>query len=288
METVSYKHALDLFAAITPVTLENDALSMADATSFNRLFNRIVRKGWEWLWWPQLMNFEERLFRDSWAAGDYAAGAEVWSEEQGLYYVALEAATSADVPGVAAAWEEMTQIDAYVEYEQIGKTAFSQVQEVWSANYRTTRPALRLPWEYDERGIHITAVGGGQTVWVRFRRKVPTFRGATWASDGTYAAGNIRYFASGTDEFEGDFWECVTATSAAESPITHPAKWSKLEIPAFLLDFAVHGAKIGFTEGETELSAVLMSAEGRLWELLYDERDKLQRGTRQIARSANL
>lgn len=29
----------------------------------------------------------------------------------------------------------------------------------------------------------------------------------------------------------GDFWQCVTATNAGESPTTHPAKWRKLKLP---------------------------------------------------------
>jgi len=32
----------------------------------------------------------------------------------------------------------------------------------------------------------------------------------------------------------GDFYECVSAASAGQSPGTHPAKWVKLEIPHFL------------------------------------------------------
>lgn len=31
--------------------------------------------------------------------------------------------------------------------------------------------------------------------------------------------------------YNGDWYECVTATSAGESPASHPAKWAKLEIP---------------------------------------------------------
>lgn len=33
--------------------------------------------------------------------------------------------------------------------------------------------------------------------------------------------------------YEGDWYECVAATAAGESPASHPAKWRKLEIPNF-------------------------------------------------------
>lgn len=32
--------------------------------------------------------------------------------------------------------------------------------------------------------------------------------------------------------FNGNFYQCVTATSAGESPATAPAKWSLVQIPA--------------------------------------------------------
>jgi hypothetical protein len=31
--------------------------------------------------------------------------------------------------------------------------------------------------------------------------------------------------------FDGDFWQCVVATSAGESPATHPGKWRRIQIP---------------------------------------------------------
>lgn len=34
--------------------------------------------------------------------------------------------------------------------------------------------------------------------------------------------------------YEGDWYECVSAAAAGESPGTHPAKWRKIEIPDFL------------------------------------------------------
>jgi hypothetical protein len=37
----------------------------------------------------------------------------------------------------------------------------------------------------------------------------------------------------------GDFYECVSAASPGQSPATHPAKWVKIEIPAFLREAVV-------------------------------------------------
>jgi hypothetical protein len=37
----------------------------------------------------------------------------------------------------------------------------------------------------------------------------------------------------------GDFFECISAASAGQSPATHPAKWARIQIPAFLRDAIV-------------------------------------------------
>lgn len=39
--------------------------------------------------------------------------------------------------------------------------------------------------------------------------------------------------------FAGDWYECVVATTAGESPSVAPAKWVKIELPAFLADAIV-------------------------------------------------
>ncbi len=39
--------------------------------------------------------------------------------------------------------------------------------------------------------------------------------------------------------FAGDWYECISPTSAGESPSVAPAKWVKLEIPAFMADAIV-------------------------------------------------
>lgn len=288
MQTVTYKHLIDLFAASTPVTLTSGALSAEDAASFNRYVNRALRRGWEWYYWPQLMAYEERHYRDSWSATSYACDDQLWHAATGKYWQANTAVISTDVPGTSSKWDELTYVDAYVAYEQTGETAFSQVRDVWNTDYRNTWPAHRLAWEYDERGIRLTGPVVPASVWLQFRRIVPTWRGADYSAVATYAADDVKYYASGTGAYEGDFWTCLATTSAAESPASAPTKWSKNEIPAFLADFAVAAASLGFREGQTKLDAALLAGERGLWEWLYDEKAKLSAGEVRTARVANL
>lgn len=42
--------------------------------------------------------------------------------------------------------------------------------------------------------------------------------------------------------YAGDFWDCVSDTTAAQSPATHPAKWSKLVLPEEWLPYLEEAA----------------------------------------------
>lgn len=59
--------------------------------------------------------------------------------------------------------------------------------------------------------------------------------------------------------FSGDWYECVTATNAGESPATHPAKWSKLPMPAFFSTAVVARAAAFLQEEEGQLDKALRS-----------------------------
>ncbi len=50
--------------------------------------------------------------------------------------------------------------------------------------------------------------------------------------------------------WEGDWYVCLVATAAGESPGTHPSKWAKLTIPAKFERYLVQAAYAGLLPGE--------------------------------------
>jgi hypothetical protein len=50
--------------------------------------------------------------------------------------------------------------------------------------------------------------------------------------------------------FEGDFWLCKTATTAGQSPTTHPAKWAKCQIPSVFRRYVIEAALAAVLPGE--------------------------------------
>lgn len=222
------------------------------------------------------------------AATSSAAGTIVRNPIDGRYYMCHTAHTSG-VSFDSTKFGILTNFDPYVGYEQTSQTAFSVVRNVWNGNFRTTRPAARLPWEYDERGVRLTGTVVPSSVSVQFRKRCPSWKGSDW-SNGVLATGITRYYSSTTDGFDGDFYTTLSATLAADSPEVAPTKWTKIQIPSFLSDFAVNAAKIAQLEGDGELEKALGDTKGELWTYLYDEMDKLegQSGQARTARVANI
>lgn len=290
METVSWKQLIDMTAMQTPLTFEADgSLSTADFAAFNRIMNRAIRRGWEWYWWPTLMLHEERHYRDAWLAEAYEEDDEVWHEDTGAYYRAGTATLTSDVPGTTGPWVEITDFVYYIAYAQRCEQAFSHAYEVWTDNPRLTPTARRIEWEYDEYGVRLKALTAPVSAWLHFRQRCPTYRGPDFDDAATYDQGDVVYFADDTDtDYEGDYWECCSDTTAGQTPITHPDNWSRLPVPSFLADFAAGMAAVYFTKGETALSNELEREKGSLWDLLIDEKSKLCRGQLNRVRVANI
>jgi hypothetical protein len=278
METIAYRELLRTWADLCGI--EADVILDLDASRFNRSFNRLVRKGWDWHRWPLLHILEERRYRAIWMAQAYAIYSEVYHEATELYYRAVDIVTALDVPGASTKWTALADADveAYIDYEQDGETGFSHVTDVWNDNFRTNPRARRLRWEYDDRGIRLLDGTLPRTVWINLYRRCPRWFGDTWSASSTYQAGRLLYFTSETQDFEGDYWLVLDTTAAAESPITAPDKFVRLEIPLFLAEFIIAGARIAHLKGDGQLEKALAEDGNPLWDLLADERGKLLAG----------
>jgi hypothetical protein len=281
MQTVEYKELLDQWADVCGI--ESDTVLDLDRARFNNAFNRLIRKAWNWHLWPELLLLEERRYRAIWMAQTYSIDAEVYHEASDAYWRALDDTTAADVPGVSALWEEIEEsdLDLYIAYDQDGETGFSRIADCYDKNFRTDRTARRLKWEYDDRGIRILERNSvPETVWVYLYQLCPRFRGDTWSASSTYLAQRVIYYedANETQDYAGDFWIVLDTTTAGENPLTAPTKFARLEIPEFLADFIVQGARIAFLKGEGQLEKALAEDGNALWDLLAEERNKLLAG----------
>jgi hypothetical protein len=86
---------------------------------------------------------------------------------------------------------------------------------------------------------------------------------------------------------DGEFYQCVTATNAGETPTTHPAKWRRIQIPK---QFRRVLAKLTFAnlleiDGQKDKALVEMNAAQTLLDdLVRDEAAKQRWRERPIVR----
>jgi hypothetical protein len=290
MQNVAYVDLLNNWADV--VGIEADDLQTLDKARFNRAFNRLIRRAWEWNRWPQLHSLEERYYRPIWSAQVYAIDVEVYHEGTAGYYRAADDTTAADEPGSSARWTQLepSEVDAYIAYEQDGEEGFNFVTDVWSANPRLSTTARRLRWTFDERGVFLAETSVPATVWINLYKRCPRWVGDDWTAADTYTAGRCLYFSTTTQDFTGDFWLVLDTTTPGQSPITAAAKFARILIPDFMGEFIIAGARIAFLKGEGQLEKALAEDGNPLWDLLADERNKLFSGgaAPRRARVANL
>lgn len=204
---------------------------------------------------PVLSRLEQRFFRAAWDAGTtYAAGAEIYSADEDAYYSANEAP---DTPAAGESpttnpekWTELTEFHRYVAYEQTGETAIDAVTGAWDEDPRAMRSALELRWKNSYEGLTFAPDYAGTSVWLEFRPRPAKFAAEIYSATATYAAGDVVYFPE-----IGDVYECVTATSAAETPLTHSAKWTLQEMPDFLELAVKAGALADYLTGDERPNA---------------------------------
>lgn len=126
-----------------------------------------------------------------------------------------------------------------------------------------------------------------------YRKKCPELTGDVWNEKIPYSIGSQVYFdeGSGTGAMmpvegkphKGNFYNCVTAALAGESPTTHPAKWTKVQVPYVFGAYMSWGSTASWliSEGMVQEAAAV---EGKAREALENEYDKATRQQGQFNR----
>lgn len=264
MRTTSYA---DLLSHTTALAGLSDPTSTQLATGTNlalkRFIQRRVRQCWEMAWWPETMRSQERFYRADYAAGTaYVATDEVYYPTTGLYYRALTS-TTGNAPTDATKWEESpTDFDPYISLTQTGKDAIGKVRFVGLDDPLATIPPRSVAWQLTTLGIEPLGSTVAVSVYVWFQLPAPLLTGTDYASGTAYSAGATIYYSSATAGYEGDFYTCLTATSAGQTPETHSAKWEKQAIPSAIYDAVAHYATADYlrSSGQREAAPLEESA----------------------------
>lgn len=165
----------------------------------------------------------------------------------------------------------LTPFDQYVAFEQTGETAIGECFAVFDRNPRLSRGWREYAFQISENGIQVPE--GPATVWLELRTRRSVLTGDAYSATATYAAGDqVYYTASGV----GDFYACVSATTAGESPVSAAAKWAIVEIPYIFKQYLVWSAYADLlaSDGQVDKAQAAGQSADQYWQM---EADKLYR-----------
>jgi hypothetical protein len=239
-------------------------LTTTPKTQLRTFISRRAQEQWDHWWWNQLMHAEERFYRLEYdAATNYTAGGQVYYATTGGYYTALQASTG-NAPTNETYWERATELDAYIDLEQGDLEPIGTVRLVSRDDPLTTREPRVVPHRMIGDRIYVLGDDVISSVYVWFREPAPTWLGEDFSATDTYAAGDVVFFEGDAADFEGDFWTCVTATTAGQDPEDTPAKWEKIAFPKWLKSSVAQAAYADFVrqDGNPE-AARLEDAEAQ-------------------------
>lgn len=218
------------------------------------------------------------------AATTYAAGDQVYYPLTASHY-SCHTATTGNLPTDTTKWGLLAKLNQFVPYDQTkpidaGQTKFSakSLFHVWDIDPKHVNNAKELDWWLSADGVQVRS--SVKHVWLEFRKRSPMIFGNVYSSTATYAVDDqIRFDNGGIS----NFYNCIVATSAGESPSTTAASWSIIDIPRMFEAYLVQGAYADAirSDGQNEK---FRSEDNIAEELLSEEADIIAGQAGQIQR----
>jgi len=184
------------------------------------------------------------------AGTTYARGDQAYDPVTDRVYQLHAASALGNSPTDTDFWGVLTPFNRYVAYEQTGRTAFDHVLNVWDKDPRSNRDAARVAHFRSSDGVQI--LENRAYVWIQLRLRCPQLTGDVYSASAAYASGVQKFYSSAT--LRGNFYTTNQSTSAGQSPDTHAAKWSKVEIPLFARRYLIHGGAADWLRPEEKES----------------------------------
>lgn len=177
-----------------------------------------------------------------------------------------------------------------VSWSQLGESKIEQVFNVWrqspyGAGYPVTAPYEETPDGIQTLGTNGWAwngwlytypswYNGSYPVYLYYRKQIPTFAGNAYSSGSSYAVDTTVLYTDANSVM--NWWKCVSATSAGQSPDTNPTKWEVQTLPGNFLKFVSYAALADFyrMDGQPQKA---QDADRLADEMFMLEADKLER-----------
>ena len=161
-----------------------------------------------------------------------------------------------------------------------------EILGVFSRNPQESTKAVQLAYQIYDTGSARKVIINNQLVdgWYLYRKDCPLIEGDLYSPTVVYYQGVQVYFdsGSGTGSYTpvlgkphaGNFYTCtVASTTAGQSPNTHPASWTKVEIPYVFSAFMSWGSAANWfvSEGQIQEAATIEAKANQILDQEYDK-----------------
>lgn len=147
--------------------------------------------------------------------------------------------------------------DLTIPWQQIGEETIESVFDVYQASpasafyprrqgYLLSQDGIQMingSWATYIDGVNQSSIYGilpNNPVFVFYRKYPPTFTGSDYSASSTYVVGDQIYFTDSSGN--GNYYKCIAATTAGQSPSTTPGSWQLIPLYNVFLQYCIYRA----------------------------------------------
>ena len=191
-------------------------------------------------------------------AGDTAKGAYIWG-------ALVQQTSNTPVQDLTLYWN------------QTGESAIDVIYNMWPVNpfasnyppqfgYNLTPLGIQVvngsPYQYSYyiNGVAQNNLYGAppnNPVYIYYRQVCPSFTGSTYSASATYSVDDQVYFVNSASV--GNYWKCLVATSAGQSPDTTSNSWSVISLWTTFINYCTYQVLADWytSDGQLEKAAAM-------------------------------
>lgn len=190
-------------------------------------------------------------------------------------------------------WTDICRLSPFTTSIDVNNVAYftpaeeaDEILGVYSRNPQETTRAIQMSYQiYDTGSLRKVVISAQQADgYYLYRKDCPSFEGDLYSPTVVYYQGAQVYFdsGSGTGSYtpvlgkphSGNFYVCtVASTTAGQNPNTHPASWTKIEIPYVFGSFMSWASAANWfvSEGQIQEAATVEAKANQILEQEYDK-----------------
>ena len=190
-------------------------------------------------------------------------------------------------------WTDICRLSPFTTSIDVNNVAYftpaeeaDEILGVYSRNPQETTRAIQMSYQiYDTGSLRKVVISAQQADgYYLYRKDCPSFEGDLYSPTVVYYQGAQVYFdsGSGTGSYTpvlgkphaGNFYFCtVASTTAGQNPNSHPASWTKIEIPYVFGSFMSWASAANWfvSEGQIQEAATVEAKANQILEQEYDK-----------------